>query len=213
MLNFQLILRHNRMLLTVILNKLALLLTSYLTPVELIASSHLWRLRVRMVSQSAHISFSLAQPSIRRFCKVFFSKEIYKVPQMISRIAQCVQFLTKSFYYAFLPQPISNGYFLCSCRYGGFEGIPASHILLSQKPDPKEKQVINLDQDVQVCGYFWWMVYGLLCMNHLSLFLFFFWMGAIFSLSLSLTCQSMWHTFFGYASFYFLIAPYPCHIF
>ena len=31
-----------------------------------------------------------------------------------------------------------------------FEGILASHILLSQNPDPKEKQVINLDQDVQV---------------------------------------------------------------
>ena len=45
--------------------------------------------------------------------------------------------------------------FLWSCRYGGFEGIPASHILLSQRLDPKEKQVINLDQDVQVCGYFW----------------------------------------------------------
>ena len=38
------------------------------------------------------------------------------------------------------------------------KGNLASHILLSQKPDPKEKQVINLDQDVQVCGYFWWMV-------------------------------------------------------
>ena len=35
---------------------------------------------------------------------------------------------------------------------------PASHILLSQRPDPKEKQVIGLDQDVQVCGYFWWMM-------------------------------------------------------
>ena len=53
------------------------------------------------------------------------------------------------------------------------EGIPASHILLSQRPDPKEKQVINLDQDVQVCGYFWWMVYELLCMHHLSLFFLF----------------------------------------
>ena len=42
------------------------------------------------------------------------------------------------------------------------------HILLSQRPDPKEKQVINFDQDVQVCGYFWWMVYELLCMHHLS---------------------------------------------
>ena len=32
-------------------------------------------------------------------------------------------------------------------------------------------QVINLDQDVQVCGYlyFWWMVDELLCMNHLPL--------------------------------------------
>ena len=31
------------------------------------------------------------------------------------------------------------------------KGNLASHILLSQKPDPKKKQVINLDQDVQVC--------------------------------------------------------------
>ena len=50
MLNFQLILSHNQMLLTLILNKLAFVLTSYLTPVELIASPHLWRLRVRIVS-------------------------------------------------------------------------------------------------------------------------------------------------------------------
>ena len=44
------------------------------------------------------------------------------------------------------------------CRYGGYDGKPASYILLSQRPDPKAKQVINLDQDVQVCGYFWWMM-------------------------------------------------------
>ena len=44
------------------------------------------------------------------------------------------------------------------CRYGGYDGNLASHISLSQRPDPKEKQVISLDQDVQVCGYFWWMV-------------------------------------------------------
>ena len=72
----------------------------------------------------------------------------------------------------FLPHPISNGFVLWSCRYGGFEGILASHILLSQRPDPEEKQVINLDQDVQVCVYFWWMVYEPLCMNHLSFFFF-----------------------------------------
>ena len=60
--------------------------------------------------------------------------------------------------------------FLWSCRYGGAEGILASHILLSQRPDSKEKEVINLDQDVQVCGYFWWMVYELLFLNQLSPF-------------------------------------------
>ena len=33
-------------------------------------------------------------------------------------------------------------------RYGGYDGNLASHILLSQRSDPKEKQVISLDQDV-----------------------------------------------------------------
>ena len=153
---------------------------------------------------------------------------------MISWIAQCVWFLTKAFYCAFLPQPFSNGYFLWNCRYGGFESILASHVLLSQRQDPKEKQVINLDQDVQVCGYFWWMVYGLLCMHHLSLFLSFWIRGYLFFFLLFLTCLSMWHTFFGYASFIlffgcaeacgipslgmhllfsFCIAPYPWYVF
>ena len=47
-------------------------------------------------------------------------------------------------------------------RYGGYKGKIASHILLSQNPGPKEKHVINLDHDVQVCGYFLWMVDELL---------------------------------------------------
>ena len=85
----------------------------------------------------------------------------------------------QGFYCAFLPQPIYNGCFCGAVGMEDFEGIPASHILLSQRPDPKEKQVINLDQDVQVCGYFWWIVYELLCMNHLSFF-FSFGIGAIF---------------------------------
>ena len=43
----------------------------------------------------------------------------------------------------------------------GMEDIMANSLLiLSQRPDPKEKQVISLDQDVQVCGYFWWMIDG-----------------------------------------------------
>ena len=123
---------------------------------------------------------------------------------MISQIAQCVWFLTKAFYCAFPPRPISNGCFLWCCRYGGFEGIPASHILLSQKPDPKEKQVINLDQDVQVCGYFFFVdgVWTPLYAPSLSFLSFLFGSGAI---SFFLTCLSMWHTFFGYASFIFFL--------
>ena len=34
------------------------------------------------------------------------------------------------------------------------EGILVPQMLQSQKPDPKGKQVINLDQDVHVCEYF-----------------------------------------------------------
>jgi hypothetical protein len=58
----------------------------------------------------------------------------------------------QGFYCAFLSHPTSNCLIWWSCRDGEFEGILASHILLSQKPDPKEKKVINLDQDVHVCG-------------------------------------------------------------
>ena len=91
------------------------------------------------------------------------------------------------------------------CRYGGYNGKLASHISLSQRPDPQEKQVISLDQDVQVCGYFWWMVdetpsyeFSLPC-----IYIYIFLVWAIFSLSVFLTCLvGMWHTFFGYASFF-----------
>ena len=69
----------------------------------------------------------------------------------------------------FFPDPISNGFVLWSCRCGGVEGILASHILLSQRLDPKEKQVIDLDQDVQVSGYFWWMMEELCHMISVSL--------------------------------------------
>ena len=87
------------------------------------------------------------------------------------------------------------------------------------KAESKKKQVMQSDQEVQVCGNFWWMEDKLLCMNQLSYF-FPLSLGTraifLFSLSLSLfssfllflTCLvSMWHTFFGYASFlsYFVI--------
>ena len=49
---------------------------------------------------------------------------------------------------------------------------------------------------------FGWMVYELLLMNHLSPFL---GCGLSFSI-IFLTCLvSMWHTFFGYASFFLLV--------
>ena len=89
----------------------------------------------------------------------------------------------RPFYVPLFFHPTSNGSFWWICRYGGYDGELASHSLLSQRSDPKEKQVINLDQDVQVCGYFWWMVDGtpsydfsLPCNN--------FGRGYIFSLSL-----------------------------
>ena len=66
---------------------------------------------------------------------------------------------TRPFYAPFFFHPTSNGFFWWICRYGGYKGKLASHISLSQRPDPKEKHVISLDQDVQVCGYiYWWMV-------------------------------------------------------
>jgi hypothetical protein len=45
----------------------------------------------------------------------------------------------QGFYYAFLSHPTPKSLFWWSSRYGGFEGTLVSHILLSQKLDPKEK--------------------------------------------------------------------------
>jgi hypothetical protein len=56
----------------------------------------------------------------------------------------------QGFCFALLPHPTSDGLFLLSCRYGGFEGTLVSHIFAKLKKDPREKQVINLDQDVHV---------------------------------------------------------------
>ena len=63
----------------------------------------------------------------------------------------------RPFYVSLFFHPTSNGSFWWIYRYGGCKGKLASHISLSQRPDPKEKQVISLDH-VQVRGYFWWMV-------------------------------------------------------
>jgi hypothetical protein len=45
----------------------------------------------------------------------------------------------QGFYCAFPFHPTSKGLFLWRCRYGEVEGKLIPHILLSQKPDPKEK--------------------------------------------------------------------------
>ena len=117
------------------------------------------------------------------------------------------------------------------CRYGGYNGKLASHISLSQRPDPKEKQVISLDQDVQVCGYFWWMVdetplydFSLPCnilgMGYIFFFSFFFdtpcgcvahllWV-CIFSLFLffDMPCGHVAYLLWVCIFYFFLYSPY-----
>ena len=75
-LNFQLILSHNQMLLTLILNKWAF--CSYLLPYSCGAFSFTSSLAVESQNDIIECSyfFLLAQPSIRRFCKVFQKKFI-----------------------------------------------------------------------------------------------------------------------------------------
>ena len=83
----------------------------------------------------------------------------------------------------------------------------ASHISLSQRPDPKEKQVISLDQDVRVCGYFFWWMVDETPLYDFSLPCNIFGMGYIFLTHL----VGVWHTFFGYASFLsFFFFDMPC---
>ena len=100
-------------------------------------------------------------------------------------------------------------------------------ILLSQKQDPGRNESYNLIKSCKCVEYFWWIVDELLCMIYLSPCTFFSWTWAIyfflhfffrhvlwtcgipslgmhlsFFIFFLLTCLlSMWHTFFGYASF------------
>jgi hypothetical protein len=70
---------------------------------------------------------------------------------MIHSIAQCVSYLTKGFLnfpsFHILPLRLWVEFWV-----GMKVGILASHILLSQRPDHKEMQVIHFDQDMRVCG-------------------------------------------------------------
>ena len=73
-LNFQLILRHNRMLLTLILNNLAFVLTSYSCGAYSFTSSLAVESKNSIIECS--FFFLLAQSSIQRFCKKFQKKFI-----------------------------------------------------------------------------------------------------------------------------------------
>jgi hypothetical protein len=121
---------------------------------------------------------------------------------MISQIAQCIWFLTKAFIFPFFLILLLKAYF---CGALGTENLKAYLFLILFYP--KEKQVINLDQDVHVCGYFWWMVYELLFMDHLSIILFLGY-GLSFSFSLSLSLNT-----FGPSCvqlFFFIMLPWAC---
>ena len=73
------------------------------------------------------------------------------------------------------------------------------------KTGSKEKQVISLDQDVQVCGYFWWMMDGT-PLYELSLPCNIFGMGYIFSLFFDTPCRCvaylLWVCIFFLLSFF-----------
>ena len=101
--------------------------------------------------ESSHLN-SLCQVAWDFF--ISFQKKSCLAPHLIllecSRCFNPHQGLLCTFLFHLTP----NGFFLWSCRYGGYEGKLASHILLSQKPDSKDKQIINLDQDVQLSEYF-----------------------------------------------------------
>ena len=142
---------------------------------------------------------------------------------MISRIARCVWFLTKAFYCAFSSSTYLLWLFLWSCRYGGFEGIPASHILriwrhtcfsYFTKSKTRSKGETS-HKPWSRCASVWiFLVDGVwtpLYAPSLS-FSFFLEKGLSFLLSFFLTCRSMWHTFFGYASFIIIIFDMPKHV-
>ena len=99
------------------------------------------------------------------------------------------------------------------CRYGGYNGKLASHISLSQRPDPKEKQVISLDQDVQVCGYFWCMVdetplyeFSLPC---IYMYIYMVWaIFSPFSLFFDMPCGHVAYLLWVCIFYFFLYSPY-----
>ena len=166
--------------LTFIMNKLALFAPFTLLLWGLQHHPHLWRLRVRTACR-VPFTHSFVQPSIRRFCKVFEKNFVSFLVDLLDH-SKVFHSSPRPFYAPFFSILLLMVSFWWICRYGGYNGKLAYHISLSQRPDPKEKQVINLDQDVQVCGYFWWMVYELLLYAPSLLFLSFWIRGYLFFL-------------------------------
>ena len=90
-------------------------------------------------------------------------------------------FSPRLFYAPFFSTLLLKASFWWSYRYGGYEGKPAFYILLSQRSDPKEKQVKNLDQD---CASVWIFLVdgGGTPLHDFSLSCIFFGMGYLFFL-------------------------------
>ena len=89
----------------------------------------------------------------------------------------------------------------------GIRGTFSLLIFVKSKTRSKQKQRIQSDQEVQVCGIFFLVVSGWTPLDDLSLFvyIYFSWTWAIyiyiFFFSFFICLVDMWHTFFGYASF------------
>ena len=129
---------------------------------------------------------------------------------MISRITQYVLFLTKAFYYAFLPQPISNVYFCGAVGMEDWRHTCFSYFAKSKTGSKGETSHKSWSR----CANLWiFLVDGVwtpLYAPSLSFLSFLFGSGAI-----SFFFDMPKHVAYlvWVCIFYFLIAPYPWHIF
>ena len=145
---------------------------------------------------------------------------------MISQISQCVWFLTKAFYCAFPPRPISNG---CFCGAVGMEDwrhTCFSYFAKSKTVSKRETSHKPWSRCASVWIFFvdgvWTPLYapslyfsffldkGLSFLSSLFFDMpkyvaYLLWVCIFYSFFFFLTCRSMWHTFFRYASFIFFL--------
>ena len=150
---------------------------------------------------------------------IFEKKRIALLLKLFSQVALFVLFPYQGKVVAFFFLPANQAYLEL---WVGNERHVCFACIVKSKSRSERKQVIQLDQEVQVCGKFL-VECELLCMIHLSpLFIYFFGHGLPFlSCFFDMPCgnvayllwacifytffwhslSSMWHTFFGCASF------------